>query len=77
MNAVMTAENKPACHHSVLKIAEFRKGTHEHKEGVYVLLDICNSVFIDLTNKVVKPCPSRSFGFNSQCLCDELCPLHP
>ena len=38
MNAVMTAEKRPADNHLVLKMTGFRKGAYEHFDGVYILL---------------------------------------
>ena len=45
-----------------------QKGTHEYKECVYILLDVCDSVFIDLANEVIESCPSCPFGFDSYTL---------
>ena len=49
MNAVMTAENRPAClPTNYASIPGIQEMTHEYKERVDVFLDVCNSILVNL-----------------------------
>ena len=64
MNAVITAENRPAFCRLVSKFAAHKGKTYEYKKRVDVLLYVGYLVFIDLANQVINPCPSRAFRFD-------------
>ena len=68
INAVITAENKPAYCRLVSKFVAYKGKTYEYEKCVDVLLHVGYPVFIDLANQVINPCPSSAFRFDSYAL---------
>ena len=68
INAVITAENKPAYCRLVSKFIAYKGKTYEYEKCVDVLLHVGYPVFIDLANQVINPCPSSAFRFDSYAL---------
>ena len=67
MNAVMTAEKRPAYSKFSLQVRE-REETYKDKECVDVIPDVLHSVFIDLPDQVVKFRPPRPLRLYSYAL---------
>ena len=65
MNAVTTAENRPAYNALVWTGGRCNVQTHEDQKGIYILLVIHNSSLVDLTDQIVYSCPASTFRLDS------------
>ena len=68
MNAVTTAENRPACIGLEMIYYAGVVWTHKNQESIDILFGIQHSILIELTNKIIDPSPPSAFRFDSDTL---------